>query len=198
MTTYRKLMMACAAGALLIAAGPALAEDAHHPPGAAQPAPAQTTAPAPAPQPPAAAQASDVQPGTMGGGVMGMMGGGSMGMMGHMMAPGRIEGRIAFLKTELKITDAQQPLWNAFTEALRVNARGMSGMMGDMQDMMMMGAQGPAALPQRLELHERMLAARLDALRRLKGALGPLYAAFDDAQKRTADQLLMPGPMGAM
>lgn len=120
-----------------------------------------------------------------------------MGMMGHMMAPGRIEGRIAFLKTELKITDAQQPLWNAFAEALRVNARGMSGMMGDMQDMMM-GAQGPAALPQRLELYERMLAARLDALRRLKGALGPLYAAFDDVQKRTADQLLMPGPMGAM
>ncbi|MDI4664414.1 Spy/CpxP family protein refolding chaperone [Xanthobacter sp. AM11] len=182
MTTFRKLMVA---SAVLILAAPALAEDAHHPTGA-QP----TT-------PPAASPASDAQQGMMGAGMMGMMGGGSMGMMGQMMAPGRIEGRLAFLKTELKITDAQQPVWNAFADALRANARAMAGMMGDRQDMMM-SAQGPAALPQRIEAHERLLTERLEALRRLKGALLPLYAALDDTQKRTADQLLLMGPMGAM
>jgi hypothetical protein len=54
-----------------------------------------------------------------------------MGMMGMMMAmmemSGHIEGRIAFLKTELKITETQMPQWNAFVEALRGNAGRMSG-----------------------------------------------------------------------
>ena len=54
--------------------------------------------------------------------MMGMMGPG--GMMSMMMSmAGHVEGRIAFLKTELKITDAQTPQWNAFADALRANAQ---------------------------------------------------------------------------
>lgn len=172
MTTLCRMIVA---GALLIAAAPAFAEDAHHPDGTGPTAP-----PAVSPMP---------------SGEQGMMGPGMMSMMGQMMAPERIEGRIAFLKTELKITDAQQPLWNAVAEALRANARAIAGMQG-----MMMPARGaaPQTLPQRIEDRERILAARLDALRQLKAALQPLYAALDDTQKRTADQLLMPGPMGLM
>lgn len=190
MTTFRNLMLA---GALLLAT-PGFAEDAHHPP-EAQPAAPQ--APAPAPQPSQATPTPGAPQGMMGPGMMGMMGGAAAGAMGmgQMMDPGRVAGRIAFLKAELKITDAQQPLWNAFTEALKANR----AMMGDMQEMMM-AAQGAAAptLIQRIEGHERMLAARLEAVRRLKAALGPLYASFDEAQKRTADQLMMPGGMGPM
>lgn len=124
-----------------------------------------------------------------------MMNGGAMAMMGQMMAPERIKGRIAFLRTELRITDAQQPLWSAFAAALRANAPAMAGMQGTM-----MSVQGatPQTLPQRIEGQERGLAARLDALRQLKAALQPLYAGLDDTQKRTADQLLMPGSMGRM
>ena len=55
--------------------------------------------------------------GTMGGGaggpMMGMMGRG--GMMSMMMGD-HIEGRIAFLKAELKITDVQMLQWNAFAD----------------------------------------------------------------------------------
>ena len=40
-----------------------------------------------------------------------------MGMGDH------IEGRIAFLKAELKITDAQLPQWNTFADALRSDAK---------------------------------------------------------------------------
>jgi hypothetical protein len=36
-----------------------------------------------------------------------------MGQDGIRMMAKHIEGRLAFLKTELKITDAQLPLWNA-------------------------------------------------------------------------------------
>ena len=47
---------------------------------------------------------------------------GGMPMMAAMA--GHVEGRLAFLKTELKITDAQLPLWNAVAEAIRANAKG--------------------------------------------------------------------------
>lgn len=178
-----KLHRMIAAGTLLMLSIPAFAEDAHHPAG---------TAPA---APPAVSPMPTTQQGMMGSGMMSMMNGGAMAMMGQMMAPERIEGRIAFLRTELKITDAQQSVWSAFAAALRANAPALAGMQGTM-----MSAQGaaPQTLPQRIEGHERGLAARLDALRQLKAALQPLYAALDDTQKRTADQLLMPGSMGRM
>ena len=43
-------------------------------------------------------------------------------MMGQNGMAGHVEGRIAFLKTELKINDAQQPLWNAVADAIRQTA----------------------------------------------------------------------------
>jgi hypothetical protein len=42
--------------------------------------------------------------------MMGQDGMSGMPMMGAMA--GHVEGRLAFLKTELKITEAQLPLWN--------------------------------------------------------------------------------------
>ena len=62
-------------------------------------------------------------------------------MMGYgMMNPAQhIEGRLAFLKTELKITDAQAPQWNAYADALRANAKRMGDMFGDMMSKGMMG-----------------------------------------------------------
>ena len=48
-----------------------------------------------------------------------MMGGG----MGGMATIDRVEGRIAFLRAELKITDAQADAWNGFADALRTNAK---------------------------------------------------------------------------
>jgi hypothetical protein len=43
-----------------------------------------------------------------------------------MMGAQYVEGQIAFLKTELKITGVQMPQCNAFADALRVNAKRMS------------------------------------------------------------------------
>ena len=146
----------------------------------------------------------------MGPGMMGMMGwdrmmpmmrGGMRGMMmgpGMMMDPGmmsqHIEGRLAFLRTELGITEAQAPQWNAFAEALRANAQAMADMHQQMMPMMMSMMQGGSQtmpLPQRLELHERMMTSHLEALRRVRAAAGPLYVALDDRQKRIADGLMM-------
>ena len=113
-----------------------------------------------------------------------------MGMADH------AEGRIAFLKTELKITDAQMPQWNAFAEALRANARRMSGMHETMmQGGMMNQGNAPMSAPDRLDRMERAMTAMLEGLKEMKATLAPLYAVLTEEQKKLADQLIH-GPMG--
>jgi hypothetical protein len=199
MTKIRFTLMA---GALLLAA-PAFAEDAHHPAEAAPETPSQS-GPAPAPQ-----QATPG--GMMSGDMMQMMmrmmmsGGqspltgeiGRMGPMAQMMLPDHVEGRIAFLKTELKVTEAQQPLWDALAEAIRAGAAAAGEMMSGMQAGMPMDVSGSSAL-QRIEAQEKALASRLESLRQLRAALEPFYAALDAAQKEEADKLLAPAPTGMM
>ena len=183
----------CASWVVTVAlmAAPALAQqqehEQHHPAGS----------------PPAAAAPNSGMPGGVMAGAGGMP---VMGMMRMMMGQdgmagmpmmagmaGHVEGRLAFLKTELKITDAQLPLWNAFAQTARENAKEMEGMMQGG----MMGMSQSETLPDRLALREKMMAAHLEALRKLKTAVNPLYAALSDEQKKTADELLM-GPMGMM
>jgi hypothetical protein len=80
----------------------------------------------------------------MGNGMMnqGMMTCGHMSMSSMMHAGQHIEGRLAFLKTELKITDAQAPQWNAYADALRANAKRMHEFRSDMMSKGMMMGQG--------------------------------------------------------
>jgi hypothetical protein len=139
-----------------------------------------------------------------GPGTMGMMGGDMaqmMAMMRNMMSmmsaqsgmmASDVEGRIASLKTELKITDAQTPAWNRFAEALRATAGSMNAMY---EQMMQSGAT--ATLSARLERRETMLSTHLNRVKALKEALGPLYASFSEEQKKIADSMMI-GPMGMM
>lgn len=148
----------------------------------------------------------------MGMGGQGMMGGMSMmNMMGMMQMMGgdgpgmgmidRVEGRIAFLRTELKITDLQAGAWNAFAAALRTNAQHLAAARGGM-----MGCCQPQGqtLTQRLDAQERWLTARLEGTHAIKTAFTNLYGALSEDQKKTADALLPPhigmgmGPMMSM
>jgi hypothetical protein len=120
--------------------------------------------------------------GMMGG--MGM-GGGPAAMCGRMTS--HVEGRIAFLKAELKITPEQEALWNDYANAVRDNAKAMgsrcTALMGD-------SGASQKSLPDRLDAQEQFVAARLDALRATNKALKPLYQALSDEQKKLADQLI--------
>jgi hypothetical protein len=172
----------------------------HHPDQKEAPA---AKAPA-APEPPRGTGPSQ---GMTSGGMMNMMGGNMpmsdmMRMMGMMRQSGdgmemidRVEGRIAFLRTELKITDAQAPAWNAFADALRANAKAL----GELRTSMMSQA-GSEPLVDRLTWQEKWLSARLEATRAMKSALTNLVGSFSDEQKKTADELLAPqmGMMPAM
>lgn len=108
-----------------------------------------------------------------------------------------IEGRIAFMHAELRITDSQMAAWTEFANVLRANAK---------RSAEAHGAKGqPAAMTtaDRLDDQERRLAARLEGVRALKAAYGKLYAVLDDKQKKAADDLMampmtmpMTTPMG--
>ncbi|MCP1750942.1 Spy/CpxP family protein refolding chaperone [Bradyrhizobium elkanii] len=164
--------------------------------------------------PPAATQPQSPpgQPGMMGQGMMGgrgMMDGNManmMRMMGRQGAeagcPGmsgmatidRVEGRIAFLRTELKITDAQTGAWNSFADALRANAKSLAEVRASM---MPLQGTAPQGLVDRLTLQEKWLAARLEGTRAIRSALTNLAGTLSDEQKKTADELLAPH-MGMM
>ena len=121
-----------------------------------------------------------------------MMGqGGSSQAMCNVMA-NHIEGRLAYIKTELKITEAQESLWNTYAAAARDNANAMRA-----HCTTMMSKRSGSSLSDRLEQHEQLMATQLDALRAMNKTLKPLYAALSESQKQTADQLFW-GPMGMM
>ncbi len=157
-------------------------------------------------------------------------------MMHHMMSmmASHVDDRLSSLKTDLKITDAQLPLWDSFADALRSAAKSMetthhekpqasaekpastkSGSDNSYPDAgaikksespspaegamhsETMQASASEGLPARLEDHEKRLTMHLAALKAIRATLDPLYASFNDEQKKIADGLMI-GPMGVM
>ena len=133
-----------------------------------------------------------------------MMGGYGPGssMMGWMYGYGDddsarvdyIDGRLAFVKAELKITAPQTAVWNKFSDTVRAQAKTV----GERRMPMFDRGYWNDPLPQRLDLQEKAMAAHLDALRKTSAAIKPLYDSLDDAQKKTADTLLGSPMMGAL
>jgi hypothetical protein len=120
------------------------------------------------------------------GQMMQMMGGGQA-----MMPFAHIEGRVAFLKAELAITDAQAPQWNAFADALRAGAKSVRESMTGM-----MQAGKPSNVAERTDAMVKMMTARVDSMKAIAEAEKGLYAVLTDAQKETADELLGMSMMG--
>lgn len=106
-------------------------------------------------------------------------------------AVGFIDGRLAFVKAELKVTDRQMPEWNAFATTMRANAKAINEQLKPLRA----GRWAAKPLPERLEEQAKVMAARVDAFNRTSEAVKPLYAVLDDAQKKIADVILL-GPMG--
>lgn len=139
-------------------------------------------------------------PGMMGPGMMGqygampMMGWGKHGAGMCGMMGSHLDGRLAYQKAELKITAAQEPLWDAYAKAARDNVEAMTAHCTAMMD-----ANGAKMLspPDRLEQHAKFMESQIDAMKTLNKALKPLYAALTDDQKKAADQMIW-GPMGMM
>ncbi|MBG0792078.1 Spy/CpxP family protein refolding chaperone [Methylocystis sp. H62] len=100
----------------------------------------------------------------------------------------RVEGQLAYIKTELRITAAQEPQWNVFANVFRANKEKQyrSCRMAQEQNRSMMSA----SLPESIKIKEDHLSEELEALRVLDAALQPLYATLSKEQRKTADEIL--------
>lgn len=100
--------------------------------------------------------------------------------------PGRhIEGRIAFMRAELKITDAQQAHWDRVAAAMRANAAQM-----DQQAQQMRARRDqPASALERMERRAQMADLRATSAKTFAAAFRPLYDSFTADQKKSADEL---------
>lgn len=130
-------------------------------------------------------QGSMMGPGMMHGPGMGHAG--MMGM-GTMMGGPRqhIEGRLAFLKAELKITPQQEQVWSVYADSARASASSMQGM----HDQMTSSGNKSSTLPERMQWHEQMMSSRLEGLKNLRLTAVPLYNALSPEQKQIADNLM--------
>lgn len=105
----------------------------------------------------------------------------------------RVEARLAYIKTALKITDAQLPQWNAFADSLRKQAaerdqrikkwRAQAGQRTERQQ--------PTAIS-RLERRQQFHAAAVVSLNERLAVQRPLYAALSADQNQVADEVLAP------
>ena len=105
--------------------------------------------------------------------------------MGRMMPGQFVDGRIAFLKAELKITPAQQTQWQQVEAAMRENAKNLDQSISTARQ----NRSGMDAV-QRLELREQFAKMRADNDDRLLTAFKPLYASLSPEQQQMANQLI--------
>jgi len=145
------------------------------------------------------AEAQGPQRGERGGGMWYDGPGWGMGMFGRWgrgsdMMLERVEGRLAFMRAELKITDAQTAPWNAFADAVRAAAKQHNERM----KAILAGDDRSKPLPDRLDAQEQFLGARLEQIKLIKASLKGVYAVLSDDQKKEADEMIIPmvGMMG--
>jgi len=142
-------------------------------------------------------------PGMMGVGMMGtgMMGAGMMGqdMMGPMMcraqmgmmgmaasAESYLEARLAFVKAELAIDQAQEAGWQKYATALRGGAKPMFARMSGMRHAMATELDFPV----RFDARVSVLEGQLSSLKAVRDAAIGLYGQLNAGQKSKADTLL--------
>jgi hypothetical protein len=104
-----------------------------------------------------------------------------------------VEARLAYIRTALKITDAQQAQWNAFAETLRNQARAADRRMQEFRAQREQGAtrERPNAIA-RLEREQQRHAESATRISERLAVQRPLYAALSTEQKAIADEVLAP------
>lgn len=105
----------------------------------------------------------------------------------------RIEARLAYVKTALKITDAQQPQWDAYAAYARKTAQEIEQRFkaGRSEAGRRAPGQRPNAI-ERLERKQSFLAGAVTRINELLAVEKPLYAALSPEQQKIADVVLNP------
>lgn len=131
----------------------------------------------------------DHQGGGMGGKMAGMEHGG--GMMRKMICgfADKVDGRLAFLKAELKLTDAQAATWTTFETAWKVAAEKALAKCAAMDGHMDM-EHGDSGVLGKLTMMETHMTDHLEVVRAQKAALEPFLKSLTDEQKKVANETL--------
>jgi periplasmic protein CpxP/Spy len=102
------------------------------------------------------------------------------------MLPGQLaDGRIAFLRAELKITPAQEAQWQQVATAMRENANALDQVIASARQQ-----RGTTDAIQHLQLREQIAKVRADNDARLLNAFKPLYASLSPEQQQAANSLV--------
>ncbi|MES2562147.1 MAG: Spy/CpxP family protein refolding chaperone [Pseudomonadota bacterium] len=107
----------------------------------------------------------------------------------------RVEARLAYARTALKITAAQQPQWESFATVLRKHAAAMDKRFEQRRTQAgaNVGARPDArqmSAIERMERRQQRMAERAAQLTEVIAAAKPLYAGFTPEQKQIADTML--------
>ena len=126
--------------------------------------------------------------GKAGDGMSGMSHSGG-GMMNKMVCgfAEHVDGRLAYLKAELKLTATQTGAWSAFDEAWRAAAQ-KAKQKCDAADMRMDHSK-PEVL-NKLTMMENHMVDHLEVVRAQKAAIESLFTGLSDEQKKTANETL--------
>lgn len=101
----------------------------------------------------------------------------------------RLDRRLDFLHQRLRISAAQERVWDDFASAVRGEAQTVRDRFEDRRDRVRDGRRGRPTVVERLERRQQTLANRSARVDHLLSALRPLYAALNANQKQTADRL---------
>jgi len=109
----------------------------------------------------------------------------------------RVEARLAYQRTALKITPQQQTQWEHYATYVRKQAQEMEKHFTAMGPLGSRPATPPNAI-QRLEQQQAILSQASSSLNERIAVQKPLYAALSPEQQKVADQVLNPrrGGMG--
>jgi hypothetical protein len=125
-------------------------------------------------------------PGAMGYGPMGHR----MGRQGYGNPVAAAEARLSSLKSELKITAAQEPAWKVFADQSKQQAEAMQALMATVQ------GSTQATAPERLDQRTQLMKKRQEQMEKGTAAFKELYAVLSPEQKALADQHVGFGRMG--
>ncbi len=100
----------------------------------------------------------------------------------------RVEGRLAYAKALLGITDSEAPAWKAYEDVSRANVRSLEAAQRAMID-----AERTGTVIDRMHAQTAMMQAQLDARKALLPATEALYKALTPEQRERADVVLLLG-----
>ena len=101
------------------------------------------------------------------------------------------EARIKQLHGSLKITVAQEELWNNLTQVMRENAKDMDALTKD-------SAENTKAMNavEHMKFHNHITEVHLDQMKKFIPPFEALYASMSDEQKKNTDTIFLTGRHG--